>query len=153
MVDSNYVRYIIKKHIISDRTMAIDVKIGRKCVRIIAVYVPHAGYTWAEFETCMDDITILVSEATRLDMQVIIGGDFNLSLDTGRPGVSMTDLCHQFRLTIANSSGLSSADDIWTFRSTLGVLRRIDYILYSPRLTSENAGTTWDLFGFRVRPN
>ena len=78
-------------------------------------------------------------------MNIIIGGDFNLCLDVGRRGTSMTDLCQQFRLTVANGSGLSSAAANWTFRSTLGVLRRIDYILYSPGISCENALATWDL--------
>ena len=107
--------------------MAIDVKIGMKRVRIISVYVPHAGYTWVEFENCMNDISILVSEATRLNISIIIGGDFNLSLGIGRRGEYMNDICQQFSLKIANGGGVSSADANWTFRSTLGTVLRIDF--------------------------
>ena len=130
---------------ISNRIMGIDVKIGGKRVRVISVYVPIAGYSWSEFEECIEDITILTSEATRLNMSVIIGGDFNLSLGIGRRGTSTTDFCQQFRLTVANSGGLPMADDMWTFRSTLGSLRRIDYILYSPGLFCDGAGPTWEV--------
>ena len=145
LVHSDYTKYIIKKHLISDRTMVIDVKIGRKRVRIISVYVPHAGYTWVDFEACMNDISILVSEPTRLNMSIIIGGDFNLSLGIGRRGEYMDELCQQFRLKIGNGTGLASADANWTFRSTLGATRRIDYILYSAGLTSESASATGEL--------
>ena len=61
LVHSDYVKYITKKHLISDRTMAIDVKIGMKRVRIISAYFPHAGYAWVEFEDCMNNISILVA--------------------------------------------------------------------------------------------
>ena len=57
----------------------------------------------------------------------------------------MDELCQQFRLKIANGSGLASADANWTFRSTLGAIRRIDYILYSAGCTSESASATWEL--------
>ena len=44
----------------------------------------------------------------------------------------MNDLCRRLTFHFANGSGLADADDNWTFRSTLGALRRIDYILHSP---------------------
>ena len=56
LVHSDCVKYIIRKHMVSDRVMAIDVKIGTKKIRIISVYMPHAGYSFAEFEKCMEDI-------------------------------------------------------------------------------------------------
>ena len=39
------------KHImyISDRVMAIDIQMGCKIMRVIALYLPHAGYPWDDF--------------------------------------------------------------------------------------------------------
>ena len=68
------------------------------------------GYIWVDFEDCINDISILVAEATRLNMSTIICGDFNLSLGIGRRGECMNDLCHQFRLKIANGIGLGSEE-------------------------------------------
>ena len=65
LVHSDYVKYIIRKHMFSNRIMAIDAKIGTKQIRVISVYMPHAGYNFSEFEKCMEDITLLTSEATR----------------------------------------------------------------------------------------
>ena len=48
-------------------------------------------------------------------------------------------------LTIVNGSGLSGAADTWIFRSILGVLRRIDYILYSAGLSCDGGVATSDL--------
>ena len=110
LVHSDYTKYIIKKYLISDRSMAIDVKIGMKRIRIICVYVPHAGYTWVDFEDCMNDISILVSEATRSNMSIIIGRDFILFLGIGSRGRYMNERCQQFRLEIANGNGLVGAD-------------------------------------------
>ena len=71
--------------------MRTNVKFGCQNLRTISVYVPHAGYMWAEFEQCMDDVTILVSATKRLGMKIIIGGDLNLSLDIGRRATSRTE--------------------------------------------------------------
>ena len=47
---------------VSDCVLGIDVRIGRRNLRIIAVYVPHAGYSWDEFEICMSGISCLTME-------------------------------------------------------------------------------------------
>ena len=58
--------------------MALDVKIGKKIIRIIAVYLPHAGYPWQDFQACMDDITALAMEAQDRGYYTTMAGDFNL---------------------------------------------------------------------------
>lgn len=63
-------------------------------------------------------------------MRILIGGDFNLSLNTGDRGRVFQDLCREYQPTIANQNrGAAEAKQL-TFRSSLGALRRIDYIVY-----------------------
>ena len=48
-------------------------------------------------------------------------------------------------MQIANGTGLADTDMNWTFRSSLGAVRRIDYILYSAGFATGNALVTWEL--------
>lgn len=112
--------------------MAIDVKIYQKRIRLLSVYLPHAGYTWKEFEDIFNEITALAMEAQDRGIHLIIAGDFNLCIQTRDRGRTMRELCHQFRLN-SSEEGQSSQTS-WTFRSRLGPLRTIDYILYSEGL-------------------
>ena len=44
LIHYKFTRFIQRKHLVHDRVMAIDMKLGSRRVRIISVYVPHAGY-------------------------------------------------------------------------------------------------------------
>lgn len=45
LINERFVKKIIRIIPISDRVLGLDVRIGKKILRIIAVYVPHAGYS------------------------------------------------------------------------------------------------------------
>ena len=106
-----HVENIVRKKLISDRVLAVDIKVAvDRIIRVIAIYVPHAGYTWAEFLEVFDAIGALVLEAQHRNMSVILGGDFNLSLAVGDRGDCMADLCAQFRLQVANGDGNNDDD-------------------------------------------
>lgn len=61
--------------------MAIDIKMGRRTLRIIVVYLPHAGYIWQDVTDYFDDITALCTEADDRGFFMIIGGDSNATFD------------------------------------------------------------------------
>ena len=111
--------------------MAIDLKIGEKLVRVVSVYMPHIGYGWQAFHQCFEDLSNLLMQAQDQGMHVIIGGDFNLNLDDSMRGSVMREFCHQFSMVIANGSGCDGDDDVYSFISSIGTRRRIDYILIS----------------------
>ena len=50
------------KHIIyiSDRVMAVDIQMGCKMIRVIAVYFPHTGFLWEDFENIMNQVSQLI---------------------------------------------------------------------------------------------
>ena len=68
----------------------------------------------------------LLTPTLRSRQIVIVGGDFNTSIDVGARGDLLADVANHFGLVIANSSGNGWDDDQWTFKSWSGTLRRIN---------------------------
>ena len=64
LIHSRHMKRIIRKQYESDRIMAVDLRMDNRIFRIIAVYLPHAGYPWTDFENCMEALTALVMEAS-----------------------------------------------------------------------------------------
>ena len=131
LVHKALVRFIFKKILISDRVMALDVKIGSNKIRIIAVYMPHAGYEWQAFLNVFDELQSLATQATDQGMHLLVAGDFNLSLGSTMRGDLMKDFVDQFALKIANGNVNESDDSVFTHIDTIDIRIRIDYILYS----------------------
>ena len=100
---------IIQKICVNDRVMAVDLKIDKKIIRIMAVYLPHSGYEYNYFQETLTYIERLAMDAWDKRYTLIIAGDFNLSLDHGDRGRAMTELCIQFSMYIVN--GQTPADD------------------------------------------
>lgn len=93
----------------------------------------------------MSEISGLIMEAIDQRKHCIIAGDFNLCLHHGDRGTFMDDFCNQHQVKVTNGEGLDSAEDSWTFRSSLGDLRRIDYILASFGLSADSSNAVWDV--------
>ena len=125
--------------------MAIDLKIAQKIIRVIAVYLPHMGYDWNYFINIFTDIEGLVMEAMNKGYTLVLAGDFNLTLDQGQRGDVMKELCTTFSLEIANGRTMADSSDTWTWKSSYGQFRRIDYILHSKRLRSFNISANHEL--------
>ena len=136
LIHREFVDKFLRKHSISNRVLAVDVRVGHKVCRIISCYLPHAGYHQDVFMETLDQITALTMEAQNQNKAVVIGGDFNLTLGRGERGQALQDLCSQCSLTVANGHGAGDATDVWTFCSSLGALRRIDFIIHSTALSA-----------------
>ena len=115
--------------------MAIDVRWKHKVVRIISVYNPHAGYSWNDFIENMDALSALCTQAQDHGYGLLIGGDFNLSWDEGSRGTVFRDFRDAFQLSVDNAIGAADSNSNWTFISSTGSLRRIDFILSSADLS------------------
>ena len=109
--------------------MAIDLKISHKMIRIIIVYLLHAGYDSNYFQSTLDDVERLIMEACDKRYAVVIGGDFNLSLDQGVRDRLLQDLCAEFSLDIANGTPLAEIL-ICKLLKHLGAIL-IDWIMFS----------------------
>ena len=74
---------------------------------------------------CM--LHVVLDEAERLHYKIIVGGDFNTELHVGHRGNFFDEFACMWRLQVAN---YENHDNCWTFCSSLGVRRTIDYILH-----------------------
>ena len=134
LVHRRWIKMIKQRICVTDRVMAIDLKISHKMIRIIAVYLPHAGYDSNYFQSTLDDVERLIMEACDKRYAVVIGGDFNLSLDQGDRDRLLQDLCAEFSLDIANGTSLAENPNMWTFKTSWDNFNRLDYVLHSRSL-------------------
>ena len=132
LVHKHHVKSVLRHFVQSERLMYVDLALPGCIVRCISVYMPHMGYPAEELETVYDQLHQIVEAASRLGLKVVIGGDVNTQLDVGRRGDLLSELCHSFELNVANDQPGTNS---WTFCSSLGVKRRLDYIIYSSYLT------------------
>ena len=65
----------------------------------------------------------------------MIGGDFNIQVGIGNLGEYLDEFVRSFCLTIANKNN-APWDDQWTFCSSLGNKRQIDFIIVSSAFQS-----------------
>ena len=106
--------------------MAIDLQTCNKVIRIIEVYLSHAGNESTYFQDTFDDLERLVMEVYGKQFNVFIDWDFNRILNRGVRNRVLQDLCSEFFLNIANGHESEDDPDTWTWRS-----RRLEYILHS----------------------
>ena len=83
---------------VSDRLLYVDVKLHGKGYRILAIYVPHAGYNVNEYEICLDDLRKCVLEGQRQGRKCMVGGDFNTELQRGWRGDRLRELLLEVHL-------------------------------------------------------
>ena len=84
----------------------------------------------------MDDTYIYlrraVAWALKRSKAYIIGGDFNTTLSWGPRMETLLSFSCDFNLHIANEQEDDSMNDKWTFESSSGVRRQLDFILVGP---------------------
>ena len=69
-----------------------------------------------------------MEQARRLQFGLVVGGDFNTQLHVGFRGSLLNDLVDRLELQIANDDvNHDPHKDTWTFESSMGVRRRIDF--------------------------
>ena len=96
----------------------------------ISVYVPHCGYSAEHLEQTYDQLRYITSKARRSNKKIIGGRDFNTQFGIGIRGLLLDQFAEEFGLNVTNASGLETNVD-WTFRSSVGVCRRLDFIFAS----------------------
>ena len=124
---------------VSDRVIALDFVVDGKCIRSIAVYVPHCGYSAYHLEQTYEQLRCTVSEAYRKKRAVIIGGDFNTVVNVGIRGILLEQFVQEFSLCNTNGTIPENNED-WTFCSCMGIKRRLDYVLSSNCFVVKESG-------------
>ena len=137
---------INKKICLHDGVMAVDLKLPRRLVRILAVYLPNAwNYDLDYFQSIFEDIERLSMEAMDKGYALVIAGDFNLSIEQGERGKIMIEFCEQFSMDIANRNPIQVDNHSWTYKSSIWGLLRLDYILHSKNLRSFEVSANYEL--------
>ena len=135
LLHERHAKNVANAKVISDRVMYVDFTVGGKKLRSIAAYAPHAGYSADDFDAFFEQVHVAILGACKDGRQTIVGGDFNLQLQVGNRGEQIDALAKAFGFTIANDDEHHSpAAETWTFCSSMGVKRRIDFILCSSSL-------------------
>ena len=111
---------------------------GAGLVRFVAVYTPHAGHSHEDLDTFYAGLNLCLEDALRNNLSISVGGDFNTQLGQGIRGDMLENLCCNFNLAVANGGVGAVEEDGWTFQSSMGIRRRIDFILASQRLCIQN---------------
>ena len=76
----------------------------RTKIRVVAVYVPHAGYSVEDFDETFDQLRYALQTGRNLKRPLIVGGDFNCQLGVGARGAALDNLANSFGLQINNNS-------------------------------------------------
>ena len=120
----------------------MDVKLHGKDYRILAIYVPHAGYSVNEYENCLDDFRNCVLDGQRNGRKCMVGGDFNTDLLRGWRGDRLRELLLEVHLENSTSETNATFEDLWTFRSCLGQKRILDYCFVPSEITVQSSSST-----------
>ena len=87
LIYTRWTSAVVNVQRISDRVMFVDLQIHTLICRFVSVYVPHAGYTRAEFESCISLMREAVLEGQGKGFKCIVGGDFNTDIRRGSRSV------------------------------------------------------------------
>ena len=86
-------------------------------------------WIWIDMDIFYDQLWVCLEEAWRMGHTIIVGGDFNTQVVFGIRELLLDEVAHSFDLVVANSDG--DGEQHWTFESSMGVRRRIDFVLCS----------------------
>ena len=110
--------------------------------RIIAVYLPHAGYAFDDFKDCLQQLRSVILDGQRHKYKCMFGGDFNTEIGRGPRSAELLEVVHEFGMRVCNYSEEDLPEQKWTFRSCLGRLRQLDYVMAEDALELEESGAT-----------
>ena len=110
----------------------------------VAVYMPHCGYDFSVFEETYDQLRCALDQISRKKRRVLLGGDFNTTLNVGIRGLHLHNLVNGYGLKITNALNDPWTDQ-WAFKSMLGDLRKIDFVLVSKVMDVHSAKASDEL--------
>ena len=120
-------------HRVSDRVMAVDCMIGEKLTRLISIYFPHSSKPGAAqlLDDCYHHLYSLFDAGLTTGMAILIGGDFNSTLDCSSREMRLRSLIDGYGLQISNEAITLDASDAWTYEHPLHGRHQIDHIFAS----------------------
>ena len=133
LIHAKHIKKSIRVHNISGRVLGLDVCINGTKIRVVAIYLPHCGYDVEDFDQAFDQIRCIVDQGQKNKRTNIIRGVFNTQTNVGYRGMQLHSLIISFGLSIANKSD-TPWDMQWIFESSMGIKRKIDFIIVSASL-------------------
>ena len=82
------------------------------------------------FEQTFEQLRCVLDQGQKLNRKLFVGGDFNLQLGVGVRGEEFQNVVEGFGLLTTNASD-TPWENQWTFESTMGDRRTLDYIMVS----------------------
>lgn len=126
--------------VLDDRLMYLDLKNGARVIRLVSVYMPHAGYPIDDLRRLYEQLQFVLEDARRRGFTYMVGGDFNTQLGVGTRGDLLEQMCLAYGLAVLNRD--SRIQESWTFESSMGIRRRIDFLLCHVSLSVQSACTS-----------
>lgn len=85
LLHKRYVESVEVVHSISERGLAIDLRMRRGFLRFVAAYTPRTGYSQATLDLFYFQFHSVrrARDVMKNDMACIVGGDFNAQLNVG----------------------------------------------------------------------
>ena len=132
LIHSSWADNVVAKRSYGDRVIAV--RLLREGVRlsVSSCYMPHAGYPANALDDACECLATAAEWASSFSPCYAIGGDFNTQLNTGTRAEKLWRFTGCFNLQIANDGGGFSLEEAYTFISSLGVKRQIDFVLHGP---------------------
>ena len=144
LLHSKHVKKSNRIRKVSDRVLGLDVIVNAIKITVVAVYMPHCGYSVECFEDTYEQLRCILQQVTNMRRRLVIGGDFNTQVNVGSRGLALQNLVEAFSLRIANHSD-ADWDKQWTFRSNMGIKRKIDFVLVSKMIDIQTANASMEV--------
>ena len=146
LVNCRHARNIKYSHAPSSRICFGYMMMEAGVTRFVATYTPHMGYSNHDLYRYYDQLTWVLDDARRQSRTIVVGGDFNTQLNVGLRGDCLADMARNFHLQITNDDTHHDPNkETWTFCSSMGVRRRIDFILCSMSFSLQQSFATDDV--------
>ena len=107
--------------------------------------MPHAGYAYDDFRGCLRELRAIILDGQRRKFKCIIGGDFNTEIGRGQRSAELLEVVCELGMRVCNHSEEDLPEQKWTFRSCLGRLRQLDYVIAEESLELERSEATGSL--------
>ena len=144
-----HVKFIDVERYVEGRIILVRVTVHGIRLSVLSCYAPHEEYAVSSKEAFHNSFTKALSDAKKNhpSFKLLVGGDFNATIGTDctpnehvgkynddEPtsfnGTNLIDTAQSHKLYLFNTMfATKSAAHRWTFKSPLGYMRRLDYIM------------------------
>ena len=74
-IHSRFSFCVQRVHVLGDRLMYVDLKTGMRIMRVVSLYMPHAGYPSEDLRQLYEQMQFILADARRHGFSYVVGGD------------------------------------------------------------------------------